>query len=175
MTEVPVLGLLLLAAVLTAPWWIKRVRPGAVETPVRVVGRTAISRNAVVAVVHVGDRRLLVGAAEHGVSILTDLGTARGTDPVADPTTDPGAAPVTLDGASLDALHDLDAVAPPAAAPLPGRRTDAALPTTELDDLALLRDVPTLSGPRIGPMDRLRAMTVRTAPVGRPIRAALRR
>jgi flagellar biogenesis protein FliO len=148
-TQVPVLGLLLLAAVLTAPWWIKRVRPGAAETPVRVVGRTAISRNAVVAVVHVGDRRLLVGAAEHGVSILTDLGT------------EPGA--------------DLDAVAEPAVAPLHGRRTDAAPPTTELDDLALLRDVPTLSGPRIGPMDRLRAMTVRTAPVGRPIRAALRR
>lgn len=167
MTQVPVLGLLLLAVVLTAPWWIKRVRPGAVETPVRVVGRTAISRNAVVAVVHVGDRRLLVGAAEHGVSILTDLGT--------DPGSEPAVAPGAADGAAFASLPDLDAVADPAAAPLPGRRTDATLPTTELDDLALLRDVPTLSGPRIGPMDRLRAMTVRTAPVGRPIRAALRR
>ena len=144
MSEVPVLGLLLLAAVLTAPWWIKRVRPGAVETPVRVVGRTAISRNAVVAVVHVGDRRLLIGAAEQGVHVLTEL---EGNETATSPTFDP-------------VLED---------------RTDAALATTEPDVEALLPDVPALVRPRIGPLDRLRAMTVRSTPPGRPIRVPLRR
>lgn len=39
----------------------------------RVLARTGLTRSAVVAVVEVGDRRFLVGAADHGVSVLTEL------------------------------------------------------------------------------------------------------
>lgn len=159
MSDVPVLGLLLLAAVLTAPWWIKRVRPGATTGPVvRVIGRTAISRNAVIAVVRVGERQLLVGAAEQGVSVLTEL--------------DPGDAPLAL--VAPDDLPDHPSTEPAASAldPRLWARTDAAPATTDATLEQLLEGA---DGPRIGPMDRLRAMTVRTTPPGRPIRVPLRR
>ena len=130
MSQGPFLGLLFLAVLATAPWWVRRLRPGGAETTVRVLGRTALSRNATVAVVEIGGRRLLVGAAEHGVSVLTELDPEDGTDA---------------------------ALASPSPAPL------AATPE-------LLTE-----GPRIGPLDRLRAMTVRTTPPGRPIRVPLRR
>lgn len=134
MTTGPLLGILFLALIVTAPWWIRRVRPGDPQASVRVLGRTALSRSAVVAVVEIGDRRLLVGAAEQGVSVLTEL------DP-------------------LD--------------PLATDRTDAVVAAPDTGALPVLGDL--TEGPRIGPLDRLRAMTVRTTPPGRPIRAPLRR
>lgn len=63
---------LIVAALLGLRWWAQRGRsPSA--SPVRVLARTGLTRGAVVAVVAVGRRRLLVGASEHGVSLLTEL------------------------------------------------------------------------------------------------------
>lgn len=126
--DVPVLGILALLAVCTAPFWIKRLRAVAPESAISVLGRTALSRTAVVAVVRVGDRRLLVGAGEHGVNVLTELD--------------------------------------------PEGRTDAV-------DLPEGADIPSLAssieGPRIGLLDRLRVMTVRSTPAERPFRVPIRR
>lgn len=144
--EGPVLGVLLLLVVASAPWWIKRVRPTPSDSTVHVLGRTALSRSAVIAVVRVGDRRLLVGAGDQGVHVLTEL----------DPEDRPEAAPATSHVTSLHLAED---------------RTDAVLPTT-VGDLPAV----TTSGPRIGLTDRLRAMTVRTTPPpGRPFRVPSRR
>lgn len=154
MTVGSVLGLLLMAVVLTAPMWVKRLRPGAEHANVRVLGRTALSRSAVVAVVEIGDRRLLVGAAEQGVSVLTELDPHTAADTPLD-----GAAPADVDLTAL--THEGEG------------RTDAALPTSAAQ---LLAGTSPTAGPRIGPLDRLRAMTVRTTPPpGRPIRVPLRR
>jgi flagellar biogenesis protein FliO len=126
--EVPVLGVLALLAVFTAPFWVKRLRTVAPESAVSVLGRTALSRTAVVAVVRVGDRRLLVGAGEHGVNVLTELDPEARTDAV-----------------TLPEVADVPSV----------------LSSTE--------------GPRIGLLDRLRVMTVRSTPAGRPFRVPTRR
>jgi flagellar biogenesis protein FliO len=129
--DVPILGVLALLAVCTAPLWVKRLRSVAPESAVSVLGRTALSRSAVVAVVRVGDRRLLVGAGEHGVNVLTEL-------------------------------SELE----------PEGRTDAVtLPET----VDVPSTVSSIEGPRIGLLDRLRVMTVRSTPVERPFRVASRR
>jgi flagellar biogenesis protein FliO len=130
--DVPILGVLALLAVCTAPLWVKRLRGAAPESTVSVLGRTALSRSAVVAVVRVGDRRLLVGAGEHGVNVLSEL-------------------------PELDAEGRTDAVSHPEATDL------SALTSTSIE------------GPRIGLLDRLRVMTVRSTPVGRPLRVPSRR
>jgi flagellar biogenesis protein FliO len=129
--DVPILGVLALLAVCTAPLWVKRLRAVAPESAVSVLGRTALSRSAVVAVVRVGDRRLLVGAGEHGVNVLTEL---------------PELAPE-------------------------GRTDAVTLPET----LDVPSRVSSTEGPRIGLLDRLRVMTVRSTPVERPLRVASRR
>lgn len=128
MPDVPILGILAMLAVVTAPFWIKRIRNVAPESAVTVLGRTALSRTAVVAVVRVGDRRLLVGAGEHGVNVLTEL------DP--EGRTDAGTLPEAADVPSV---------------------------------------VSSFEGPRIGLLDRLRTMTVRSTPAGRPFRVPTRR
>lgn len=54
-------------------WGRRGVRP---ETAVRVVGRTGVTRGAVVAIVEVGAQRYLVGAGEDGVRLLAELEAA---------------------------------------------------------------------------------------------------
>jgi flagellar biogenesis protein FliO len=126
---VEVLGRLLppLAVIIGALLLVRRWagRQATTTSGVRVVARTGVARGAIIAVVEVGARRFLVGAGEHGVSLLGEL------DP---------------DGASVD-RHDpaSPAAMEPAAAHLPG--------------------------PRMGLVDRLRAMTVRTHLQG-PLRAS---
>lgn len=128
MGDVPIVGVLFLLAVVSAPLWVRRLRAGAPAAGVRVVTRTALSRSSTLAVVEVDGRRLLLGAGDQGVRLLTELDpddrtdAAPGTEPAADPT---------------------------AASPF--------------------------HGPRIGLLDRLRVMTVRSTPQGRPPRVPFRR
>lgn len=53
-------------------WWVKRRRP-TVGGGLRVSARTALTRNSVIAVVEVDDRRLLIGATDHGVTLLSEI------------------------------------------------------------------------------------------------------
>lgn len=126
MGDVPILGVLFLLAVVSAPLWIRRLRSGTPAAGIRVVTRTALSRSATLTVVEVDGRRLLLGAGDQGVRLLTELD--------------------------------------------PDDRTDAA-PGTE----PATTTVATPFGPRIGLLDRLRAMTVRSTPQGRPQRVPFRR
>ncbi|GGI06721.1 flagellar biosynthetic protein FliO [Egicoccus halophilus] len=159
MTDSPLLGLLLLAVLAALPLLLRRMK-AAQPNGVRVLSRTALHRNAVVAVVEIDGRRLLVGAGEKGIELLTELPAP--ADAAADED-----AEVFLD---LDALERMD-VAP----------QDRTLPETDALE-ALLGPVgssTTDAGPGIGLVDRLRAMTVRVSPpqggAGRPIRVPLRR
>jgi hypothetical protein len=168
----PLLGLLLIGALLATPMLLRRARAKAPDG-LRVVGRTALHKGAVVAVVAVGERRLLLGAGEKGVQLLTELDDDLTVGPDAHTDPDAGlAAPTSPDPHRLD------------------RRTDAAVTSTwtDLDPIAALESrvgVPgasnTTAGPRIGLVDRLRAMTVRVSQpphpggAGRPSRVLLRR
>lgn len=150
MIDSPLLLLGLLAAAIAVPLLLKRHRAAAPDG-IRVLGRTALHRNAVVAVIAVGDRRLLVGAGERGVHVLADLdATDRTYDDVTTTMTSlgrtdtPDAFPFGPDEGALDALVD----------DRPGAMT---------------------AGPGIGLLDRLRAMTVRTPQRGRPSHDPLRR
>ncbi len=53
-------------------WWLKRGRP-TVGGGLRVSARTALTRNSVIAVVELDDKRLLVGATDHGITLLSEL------------------------------------------------------------------------------------------------------
>ena len=61
-------------------WWLKRRRP-TVGGGLRVSARTALTRNSVIAVVELDDRRLLIGATDHGISLLSEL-EASASNPV---------------------------------------------------------------------------------------------
>lgn len=127
----PSLGVIVGALLLVRRWARRQAGP---TSGMRVVSRTGVARGAVVAVVAIGSRRFLVGAGEHGVSLLSEL------DP-----DDPGSEPsvAAVDGASRTATF-------------PAATEPAALHAT---------------GPRMGLVDRLRAMTVRTHLEG-PFRAS---
>lgn len=162
MIDSPGLIVLVLAALAAVPLVLRRHRA---NTPdgIRVVGRTALNKSAVIAVVAVGDRRILVGAGERGVQLLTELDAATGTDldTTTTTTTLPGpTAPGTLsrtDVAELTTTHEA----------LPGAHD--VLAGLDLDG----RVDP--AGPRTGLVDRLRAMTVRTPVPGRPSHVPLLR
>ncbi len=116
-------------------------RPG---SALRVSGRHGVSKGAVVAVVEVDGRRFLVGAGDQQVTLLSELEPAPDEEHADEPTgtevsSDPRPLPARL-GAALVQAHRH------------ARRPHRTGPTT-------------IHGPRIGPLDRLRAMTVRT-PVG---------
>ncbi|MEN1976984.1 flagellar biosynthetic protein FliO, partial [Cellulomonas olei] len=96
--------LLALACVIGLIWvlarragWGARRRPAG--PAVEVVGRQALGRHAGVAVVAVGNRRLLLGYGEQNVTMLTELAPAPAEAPASPATTAPTAAdraPVTL-------------------------------------------------------------------------------
>lgn len=173
MIDSPLFGLLLLGVLAATPLLLRRLK-GSQPGGVRVLGRTALHRNAVVAVVEVGNRRLLVGAGEKGIELLTELEQ------------DPEDAPEDADDGALarDAspveplVLDLTSTARMDVAP----RDDRSTPATEEALQALLGEAGsavTEAGPGIGLVDRLRVMTVRVSPpprgAGRPIRVPLRR
>ena len=168
MIDVPPLVLLgLMAALIAVPVLLRRRRA---HTPdgLWVVARTALSKQAVLAVVAVGERRLLVGAGDQGIRLLADLDAqptpdAHSHSPGADGTAAEAAITGTFTTMTLDRMDavgtatgqhdsalDADVVAPPSG------------PTTEY-------------GPGNGLVDRLRARTVRTPTSGRPFHDLLRR
>jgi flagellar biogenesis protein FliO len=159
MIESPLLGLLLLGALVATPMLLRRAR-AATPDGVRVVGRTALHKGAVVAVVAVGERRLLLGAGERGVQLLTELEA---------PEAPQSATPTTTDTPTSDTATFSDTAG----------RTDADrhVTSTDLDSAAALDALlgppgssatadgsSATAGPGTGLVDRLRAMTVRTAP-----------
>jgi flagellar biogenesis protein FliO len=93
-------------------WWLRRGKMGQ-AAPLRILGRTALTKSSVVAVVEADGRRFLLGASEQGISILSEL---------------------------------------------------AATPTdTDPDDTAVVDEAHIVPfGPRMSPLETLRAMTART-------------
>lgn len=147
---------------------------------ITVLARAGLTKGAMVAVVEINDRRYLVGASEHGVSLLSELDDGEETAESligalgATATTSEGhaagASPAGLDNAELD----LEA-ATAAAAPTAGRKVRAGGGLAHAHQLfSTAKDAPSASTPRdrprMGPIDRLRHMTVRTH-LERPIRA----
>lgn len=168
----PLLGLLLLGALVAAPLLLRRFK-GAQPGGVRVVGRTALHKNAVIAVVEVGGRRLLLGAGEKGIELLTELDD--------EPATAGEVVAVNLDEDRATPVLDLSSLERMDVA----RQHPWSTATTGSDDAldALLGPVGSSTtssvGPRIGLVDRLRHMTVRVSQpqrgAGRPFRASPRR
>lgn len=141
---------MIVGALLVLRYWARRGRSTG-DAGVRVLTRTGLAKGAVVAVVAVGERRLLVGASEHGVQLLTELA--------------PEAATRT---SSTEPADDAVAGAP-----------DGATATT--DQVAALSPFRfgfgpstfpwTTDRPRTAPIDRLRHLTVRRAVSSHPRRS----
>lgn len=53
-------------------WWLRRGRAGQAPA-LRIVGRTALTKSAVVAVVEADGRRFLVGASDQGIALLSEM------------------------------------------------------------------------------------------------------
>jgi flagellar protein FliO/FliZ len=103
---------LIVGALLLVRRWAQRGSGGG-NAGIRVLARAGLTRGAMVAVVEVGEQRYLVGASEHGVSLLSEV-------------------------------------------------PDSELPEELLQDAAMDVPLPQLDRPRMGLIDRLRDMTVRT-------------
>ena len=177
MIDSPLLLLVVLALIAALPLVLRRHR-AAKPDGLRVLSRTALSKNSVVAVVAVGERRLLVGAGDQGVHLLTEV-TGVEDDAALGAADGSGAAGYDTTTTTTDGEVEVDHLAV-----LPLGRTDAVgtnLTGMSLDDEALdalvagATPAMTTAGPRIGLVDRLRAMTVRTPTQGRPFHVPLRR
>ena len=173
MIDSPLIALLLLAAIAAVPLLLRRKRASGPDG-LRVVARTALSKQSVLAVVAVGPRRLLVGAGDQGVQLLADL-----------PADDDGDDEVLhLDGPSPSdaiAFTGYTTTVPTDVLTTSLDRKDAAEPTPppELEPALRATVEPVSGGVSAGPgnglVDRLRAMTVRTPAAGRPFHDLLRR
>ena len=62
-------------------WWLKRGR-STVGGGLRVSARTALTRNSVIAVVELDDKRLLIGATDHAITLLSELEAGTSSSPV---------------------------------------------------------------------------------------------
>lgn len=93
MVELVIRVVLSLAVVLGLLWFIARASSrrfgGAARSMVRVVARQPLARTASLAVVEVGDRVLVVGVSETGVSLLTEMDPSE----LPEMETEPGPAP----------------------------------------------------------------------------------
>lgn len=112
-------------------WWLRRSKVGP-AAPLRIVGRSALTRSSVVALIEAGDRRFLVGATDQGITLLSEV-------PVGAPATAQVA--VEADSQSADYNQTID-------------DTDSVVASLAVTPL----------GPRMSPLETLRAMTVRTTP-----------
>lgn len=110
----------------------------------RVSGRTGVARGANVAVVEIDQRRFLIGASEHGVGLISEL----------------GAAATTPDG---EASREIV---------LPAESTSTTAHTTVSGPQDGWADTSSDDGPRSGLVHRLQQMTVRTH-VEEPLREHL--
>lgn len=117
-----------------------------VDSGIRVLARTGVSRGAIVAVVQVGARRFFVGAGEHGVTLLSELEPDASVVPGLD--LGEGTMPVPAN-ASPNAAKDL-AHASGRFSLRPAQAPSAQRPAFPADR------------PWMGPIRRLQAMTVRT-------------
>lgn len=142
-------------------------RGGGTRGHIRVQARHGLSRTALVAVVEVDGRRFLIGSGDTTVTLLTELDAApEVVDPVADAET------------TTDAV--VRAIAPTNGTPTRSRvweRLAATYRHSRVGDARQLtmprtphRTGHATNGPRIGPIDRLREMTVRSRDA-RPIHA----
>lgn len=154
-----VLGAGLVVAVVLALRWASGRGMAARGGPMlRVVARTGLTKSAIVAVLDVDGHQYLVGVADQNVRLLADLGAPTEVD--SDTATDPFA-----DFAVPDDLAGL----------LTSEDAVDGAPSSDLLDLQTIATThgtgrPTTEGPRIGLLDRLREMTVRTH-LREPIRA----
>lgn len=165
MTDSPLVLLLVLAALIAVPLVLRRLK-AVTPDAVRVVGRTALHKGAVVAVVAVGGRRLLVGATERGIQLLAELDGEADTTSASLAGFDPASTATSLSTSYQQPQRPSRTdVARPSSSGLPVDVTSIPSPTGDL----------LTAGPRIGLVDRLRAMTVRTPVQGRPLHAPFRR
>lgn len=120
-------------------------RGGRAGSSIRVSGRHGLAKGAVVAVVEVDGRRFLVGAGDHQVSMLTEL-------------------------APVDEVLEVQDLEDAPTGIVRARTTTARLAAAIVAANQHARRPHRMgsaqhSGPRIGPLDRLRALTVRSAPL----------
>lgn len=148
---------MIVGALLVLRHWARR-GGGNNNTGVRVLTRTGLAKGAVVAVVAVGERRLLVGASEHGVSLLTELAPDTGTtDATSPPEHDPDELARMLSGVTgVSAAATTDEVAALSSSRF-GLRPTAFPWNTDR--------------PRMAPIDHLRHLTVRRAVSSHPRRS----
>jgi flagellar biogenesis protein FliO len=71
-TSVVLALLLVVGAPAAIWWWMRRTRGGSAHR-IRITDKAALGRNAWVAILEVDDKRLLVGAGEHGVALVSEL------------------------------------------------------------------------------------------------------
>lgn len=135
--------LLIVGALLVLRYWVQRGTVGH-DAGVRVVSRTGLAKGAVVAVVAVGERRLLVGASEHGIALLTELEADEATLTAGE-----------LAGRTSPERATTDPVAVPDVPPAAFRPRGFPRTTDQ---------------PRMAPIDRLRAVTVRRTVPSHPRR-----
>lgn len=87
MIELVIRVVVSLALVLGLLWLVARASQrrfgGAARSMVRVIARQSLARNSALAVVEVGERVLVVGVGEQGVSLLTELDPDEVPEPVA--------------------------------------------------------------------------------------------
>ncbi len=131
---------ILLGGLYAVKFWNRRPGGPAKRGTIDVVARASLGRSSAVHIVDVGDRRFLLGTGEHQVNLLTEL----------------------------DRPPD-DAPADSAEALAPGSADTGARAPLSLDD-PNGSGVVTRTRPRIGPMDWLRTITVRTPQQVRVIR-----
>ncbi len=112
-------------------WWLRRSNKVGPAAALKVVGRTALTRSSVVALVEAGDRRFLIGASDQGIRLLSEIDT-----------------PAAAEAEQLISIDDTEPVV-------------ASLAVNPL-------------GPRMSPLETLRAMTARTPTHSRPAHARRR-
>jgi flagellar biogenesis protein FliO len=168
---------IIVASVLVgAAWLAVRVRArrqgGGPSRPVEVLARLGLSKGISVAVVRVGGRGLVLGLSEKGVSVVAELGEEDLASVMAakDPSAEPLLAPLP---ARVLGAGDPAAAEPQAAHIVEQTRTSS--PAAPPIDLRNITHRPV--GPRMGPMQRLRRMTLRTSvtATGRPAAQRLTR
>ncbi len=130
-------------------------RGGGTRGHIRVQARHGLSRTALVAVVEVDGRRFLIGSGDNTVSLLTELDAIPHTvdQEVAEEAPTSPALARAWERLAATYRHSRVGDARPATTPRAPHRTGHAT-----------------DGPRIGPIDRLREMTVRSRDA-RPIHA----
>lgn len=163
---------LVVGAVFAMRWASNRGMAARGGPMMRVVARTGLTKSAIVAVLDVDGHQYLVGVSDENVRLLADLG-AEGADrdtattPAAPTGADESSTATTLDPfADFTVPDDLAGLLTVEEQTAPVTGGTAARTTTTPDGPGR----PTNEEPRIGLLDRLREMTVRTH-LREPIRA----